>query len=378
MKKILYIVPTLSAGGIESFVCDLSENLNKTKYEIHVATFNPNNAIHKDRLEKNCVKIHFISDAGSSDTILNKILWRFKAIVNYNRLLSKYKFDVVHCHNFLSYHWYILIAKLKKIPIRIIHCHTAGSEKEDKLKYTIRRIKNSILFEKLATHRIGCSNVSAKWMFGNKSIENRYAMTIYNGVNGQRFCEEPYVNLKDKIKNKYKIDNRKINFIHIGRFCIPKNQIFLIKIFNKLIKYDKSIHLHIVGEGPLEKDIKNQISDLNMNDNVTFYSSKTDIAEIMSVMDFFILPSKWEGFPVTAIEAQFMNLETFLSDKITDEVNMGLCNYISIEDNEIIWAEKIINIIKNRTKKYVDADSRKYFDIRNISKQFEDIYDLGE
>ena len=73
-----------------------------------------------------------------------------------------------------------------------------------------------------------------------------------------------------------------------------------------------------------------------------------------------------------------MNLETFLSDKITDEVNMGLCNYISIEDNEIIWAEKIINIIKNRTKKYVDADSRKYFDIRNISKQFEDIYDLGE
>lgn len=85
-----------------------------------------------------------------------------------------------------------------------------------------------------------------------------------------------------------------------------------------------------------------------------------------------LFPSKWEGLPVTLVEAQAANLPCFISDKITDEADLGLCTVISLEKSEKQWAELINNYINsNNFNKDIIEDRVNSFNIKNVVKDIE-------
>ena len=136
--------------------------------------------------------------------------------------------------------------------------------------------------------------------------------------------------------------------------------------------------MHIIGGGPLEKEIKDEVNKFNLQNKIKFYKSDTNVPELMSVMNFFMLPSLWEGFPVTVIEAQYMNLNVFVSDTVTKEVDIGLCKYIPIDRGEEYWKDEIIKFIKINENKSICDEVKSKFNILEISNKIEKIYDLGE
>ena len=133
--------------------------------------------------------------------------------------------------------------------------------------------------------------------------------------------------------------------------------------------------LYWVGNGPLMNKIKEQIKIDELYNNIMLLGMREDIPILLNKSDFMILPSKWEGLPITLIEAQASNIPCFISDTITDDVNLGLCTKISLKYTAKQWAKKINDFINNKTyNNSLDLNKLNQFDIKNTVRQIEKIY----
>ena len=101
--------------------------------------------------------------------------------------------------------------------------------------------------------------------------------------------------------------------------------------------------------------------------------SRKDVNELMQAMDIFILPSRFEGLPIVAIEAQVSGLKVIISDRISKETALSeRCKFLSISADK--WAEAILSNI------YYDRDSLnlsecKYcFDVVQQNNAIKEIY----
>ena len=132
----------------------------------------------------------------------------------------------------------------------------------------------------------------------------------------------------------------------------------------KLIKYNFQYKLVLIGDG-LEMD-KIKKKSLSIKENILFLGRKSNVNEILNCFDILLLPSKREGLPMVALEAQLTNIPCILSDTITTEVDIGNVEFLKLDKN--LWCE---SIIRNRK---INKTNRNKFDIKYCTKKLEDIY----
>ena len=161
---------------------------------------------------------------------------------------------------------------------------------------------------------------------------------------------------------------------HVGRFFAPKNHEFLIDVFYQLQKRLQSAFLLLIGAGPLEETIKEKINSLGLDTKVLILSHRTDIPHLLKTMDVFVFPSKYEGFPVTLVEAQVAGLRCIVSDKISHE--SFLCDTViplSIDESPNMWC----NTILDETIKGVSYGNLGDYDMNKEIKRLENFYSGG-
>ena len=138
----------------------------------------------------------------------------------------------------------------------------------------------------------------------------------------------------------------------------------------------KNCKLTLVGEGPLKSEILENIKLYNLQEKVEILSATSNIPQVLAKSHYAIFPSIYEGFGISVLEFQVMNLPCFISDSVPREVDLGLCEFLSLNRNESFWAEYIINYIDNDTNER-NVNSKR-IDIRNISLEIEKIYYSSE
>lgn len=121
---------------------------------------------------------------------------------------------------------------------------------------------------------------------------------IYNGINPENFNENNTRNLRNELGIPG--DLPLIGFV--GRLSIQKGIEHLLNGFRDIRKIIDA-HLLIAGEGELENEIRNFISQNNLRDSVHLTGFRNDINNIMRTIDLLVLPSLWEGFGIVLIEA---------------------------------------------------------------------------
>lgn len=135
--------------------------------------------------------------------------------------------------------------------------------------------------------------------------------TIHNGADLARFATP----------EKRRAQTRKALGIPADRFvCITVAALFEVKAHKVLIDAAarlsaKAPHITflLVGEGPLEAQLKTQAGQLNVDDTVRFAGFRRDIPDLLSAADLFVLPSYSEGLPVSVIEAAAAGLPVVAS-----------------------------------------------------------------
>lgn len=361
--KVLEISHGLAPGGIESFLINIFENIDREKIEISFALACDGKQFYEDKVISEGAKVYHTSDLNGIKNIVRHFFRLIKV------LKKEGPFDVVHTNIDFFNGINLLAAFIARVPVRISHSHNTNSAHARTVGATLpiriyRKIMRTII-NFFSTKRLGCSKAANLYMYGEKVKDT---IVINNGVDFEKFKNTPDI-------EELNINSNEIKLLTVGRMCEQKNSIFIVKIINELIKINKNIHLYWIGKGPQEEEVKGLIKECRLEDTITLLGSRKDVHNIMTKMDFMLFPSKWEGLPVTLVEAQVANLPCFISDKITEEADLGLCNVISLEKNEIEWANIIDSYIKdNNYNSKVLKDKVNSFNIKNVVKEIEAIY----
>lgn len=325
---------TKDYGGVSALLFNVYKNIDKSKVQFDFLSPNKTTyEIHRKEIEK--MGGHLYGLGVNANGITKKILIHKK----FNEFLQKNKYDVVHINSgsFIFNLQIARIAKKNKVQRIIIHSHNTLNKK-NKIKNLIIKLLRPLL-SYYATDFFACSQKAAYAMFPKKVAEN--TVIIKNGINVERFKFN--IEIREKIQKKLNIQDKFV-IGHVGRFVSQKNHKFIIECFNEVYKKNKNAVLLLIGEGELEAEIKNKVSELKLEENIKFLGLRKDVNEIMQAMDIFLLPSLFEGLPIVGIEAQAAGLKCIMSDTITEEVNItNRVTFLSLEKNSLKeWATEIL------------------------------------
>ena len=143
-------------------------------------------------------------------------------------------------------------------------------------------------------------------------------ITVNNGIDFSRFDAKLYD--RDLIRASLGIDKDVKVIGHVGSYTNQKNHEFILRVFSEYLKLNPNAKLMLIGKGVLKSQINDKILEMNLGENIISLENRSDIPQLMSAMDVFVLPSRWEGFPVVMIEAQKIGLPCVISDRINKEV----------------------------------------------------------
>ena len=354
--RIAQIMGKMNSGGVESFIMNYYRNINRDKIQFDFIVDNDSLIPQKEEIEK----------LGGRIIKIPPYQHIFKYMISLIKIFKNNDYKIVHSHlNTLSI-FPLFCAKLAKVPTRIAHSHSTSNKKEK-----FRNVLKSILkpFSKIfATNYFACSEHAGRWLFGNKAFEDGRVIILTNAIDTEKFKFNTKV--RKKIREELNITDKFI-IGHVGRFNKQKNHEFLIETFKEVYKERKDAVLLLIGEGPLEEDIKRKVKNMNLEKVVYFLGTKDNVNDYMQAMDIFCFPSLYEGLGMVAIEAQINNLYVIASNEIPKEAEISN-KIIFLSLNKDIWKENILNL-KYLDRENIELDNSNY-EIHTASKKLEKIY----
>lgn len=281
MANILHISRTMDIGGAEKIVYQLATDLKEEFENVYVAS---TGGLWEEELNKNGIKHHKILDVESKSP--KTLATNFNTL---RKIIKENKIDIIHTHHRMAAFYARL---LMYIFPKVKHIYTAHNIFDNKIKM----YKYSLKGAKVIAVGEGVSNHLKKDLSVDSSI-------IYNAI--------PENNIRTTVREI--VDHTKIKIGFIGRLSEQKGLAYLIDAI-KLIEKE-NIHLFIAGDGDLKERLLVQVQALGLDDKITFLGYREDTTEIINSCDFMVMPSLYEGLPLTLIE-YFQNGKTVVGTTI--------------------------------------------------------------
>lgn len=303
--KILYVLSYISRnGGVQSVVNNYYNELSKNKnIQIDFLTLLPGDNEMEEEWRKKGAKIYNIK--GSEEKNLFLFLKEIKSFFK-----EHHDYDIIHSHQTNLDFFYLLEAKKWKIPVRIMHSHSTNC--------SINKVRMFIT-KQLSIYAsncyFACSKEAGKYYFGKKfDINSQNVHVLNNAINIEKYIFNQAI--REEVKAKLNISNNIVVIGNVARMDENKNHKFLLELFKVIRDNNKNVKLLLVGSGELEKDLKEYSNKIGIEDNVIFYGVSKEVNKLIQAMDIFILPSKYEGVPLTIIEAATSGIKYYVSDTI--------------------------------------------------------------
>lgn len=335
-KKVCLWCERWGAGGIESFAVNILSSMDRTGLDITILTTQKESDVFDARLESLGIPLKTLLSEPVKDPI-RRTATVFRLL---RRELEQEHYDAIHLN---IYHglalYYAVMAKKAGIPVRIAHSHNSSLRKSltRPLKQLVHWASRA-MFAGAVTDFCACSDVAAGWMFPER-VQNKVSL-IANGVDTGRFAFQSRE--RDKLRAELGIAD-KLALCCVGRICDQKNQSFLVEAFAELLKLRPDAVLYLAGSEDDGGRARAKAAELGISSSVVFLGVTSWIPQLLWACDGFVLPSLFEGNPVSAIEAQASGIRCFLSANISREAQVSdLVEFIPLEDGPIGWAMKLL------------------------------------
>ena len=355
MKRVLQVLGSLQRGGAETLVMNIYRNIDRNKIQFDFIVRENVDDGYEEEVKQLGGRIFVIPSP-------QKIGLK-KCISIHKKIMNEYgPYVAVHSHmnamSFIS----MYAAKKCKIGNRISHSHSTSFP--GNLKLVVGRY----FTRKLSTKLLACSKDAGLKLFGNDKFR-----VIPNGIMLENFVVKDSIEKKIYMK-KLGMHEKTINIIHVGRFVEPKNHEFIVELANELKKNKFKFKLYLLGDGPKFDDIQKKIIKYDLTEQVHLLGSIPNVNEYMKAADLMIMPSLYEGFPLTLVEAQTAGIPSLISDNITKKVDfdMNLIVFKPLDVNE--WRNYIIDNKYRRLynkKNIYNTITNKNYNITNIILQIQ-------
>ena len=367
-KRVLIFVDRMRTGGIQKLLLDLCEAFDRDRIEPEFLLLDDGEEYPMENQLRSCAKVYKLD---------NVWLRKPQDFITYKKAVDKFfdehsDYAAVHMNSGPKNYYLLKSAQKHGIPVRIAHSHNTGFQTKSSIQIFIGNWCKLPL-RKYANVYLGCSDMAIKWMFGEKNKAADNAEFLKNGVNLDLFEYNPAK--RDSMRESLGIGNE-IVIGNVGRFVNQKNHTKLIDIFYEIHKLNENTVLLLAGIGELMDSMKEKTERLGLEKSVKFLGFRTDVGDLLQAFDLFLMPSLYEGFPVTGVEAQASGLPCVFSDTITRDARLlDEVAYISLNESAEVWARKGLALVgrmdRGMAKTMLKEDG---FDIKDMARRLEDIY----
>jgi len=266
-------------------------------------------------------------------------------------LIKENKYDAVHIHG--NSHTLVLelsAAWSAGCKVRIVHSHNTTC------KHVMIHKIMTIPFNMLYTHGLACGEDAGRWMFGNKPFS-----VVNNGVDTEKYAFNPDV--RDRVRSANGWDG--CNVIgHVGSMIDAKNHVFLLDVFRDIYNHNHSYRLLLIGDGNLRSSLEKKVTEYGLKDVVCMTGNIDNVNDYLNAMDLVLMPSLFEGLPLTLIEQQSNGLRCVVADTITKEADKtGNLSYLSLNESSSKWADYILTITYDSIEERSDRSSKSIIQI---------------
>lgn len=339
MYKILIFGMTENPGGVESFLRNYISEISPEKIQFDFLCNSYEKVAYEDELKARGSKmIHF--PARSKDYRKYK-----KELTLFFRKYAKDYAGIWVNVSSLANIDYLKYAKKYGIKKRIIHSHNSKNM-DSSLRGMLHHF-NRMRIEKYATDFWACSEDAAKWFYKDKLLPK--TIIIHNAISTEkmRFHQEKRKEIRDKLgyQNHYVLGN-------VGRLHFQKNQEFLLKVFALTVRRIPEARLVLVGQGEDLEKLKQLARTLKIQDFVYWAGLQKDICAWLSSFDLFLFPSKFEGTPIAALEAQANGLPILASKEALPDngiINQN-CERLELKEPLEKWVKQI-SVMRARSER---------------------------
>lgn len=360
--KVMHFVAGLKSGGVEQMLCNYCAELNNGNCSYEFVVVYQHEAVEscKEKIEEAGCRTRRIT-ARSENFVKN--------LIESYRLIKEEQPDIVHAHMNLVNFCALYPAKLSGIKVRISHSHIA--EKNKRLSFRIMAFICKKLCIGSATVLLACGKEAGEYLYGKKRMETGNVQIVENAIDIRKFTFDNEEKLR--IRNAAGLNG---DFVvgHVGRFSYQKNHEKLVAVFYGLTKIRKNAKLLLVGTGELENQVKQQVKEYGIEKNVIFAGTTKNMKDMYALMDVFVLPSRYEGFPVVSVEVQAARIPSVFSDCIAPTCRLtDYIDFYSINESDDNWATKIIECAERKRNTDLDELYSRYDIVKN-AKHLDLIY----
>lgn len=241
-----------------------------------------------------------------------------KAVNKLFHIVKYYHVDLIHSHHRWTTVLSFLVSKVSKIPT----IHNARNVFYD------RRI-----FRRFAGQNIiAVSNSVKDNLVTYFNIHSDRIKVIHNGTDISKSSAGEKKRVKEDLCLKQ--DDRIIAVI--GRLSEQKGHKYLMKALPVVITKFPNMKVLFVGDGELRNSLQNQVARMNIKGNVLFCGSIDNVAPLIEITEFTVLPSLWEGFSVAIVESLLLGKPVIASNVGgTPEVIEGNLNGLLVEAKDV-------------------------------------------
>lgn len=316
--KAAQIIGNASLGGVVSCILNYYRHADTSRWVFDFFTYAPS------PLD---AQLHEIDPAARVFSIPRLDTQFYRAVPALRVLLAEGGYAVAHSHMTTLSAFALFAAKRAGVPVRICHAHSTFDKNSDHaaVKALLRPFA-----AKNATMRLACGKLAAQNLYRNKADQ---AILLPNAIDLDRFSPADQAE-RDALRAQLGLQGT--IFLFVGRFVYQKNLAFLLDAFARA-RISMPSTLLLVGDGQDKADLIRQARALAIENAVRFVPP-CDPLPYYRAADVFVLPSRYEGMPVVAAEAQATGLPCLFSDAVTREADIcGEAEFLPL--NVARWAD---------------------------------------
>ena len=297
-RSILYFTNSTLWGGVEEHMCGLLRNLSRYLFRAHLVC---DPAIY-ERFRAACPLGVDITPLALSSPM------HLAGAIQFARLLRRKQFQIVHSHMFWSSLFASPIAWACGVPIIVETLHGTEAWRTGwKANRMIDRATTRFVSKYVAV----CDS-DARFLKNKKHVPAKKIAIIHNGADTRRFAAPQ--NARKAIRHALGFSETDFVLIQVARLHPGKGHRVLLEAMRQLLHFHPTLKLICLGEGEEEPQLRAFCKSLGLADGVRFAGYQHNVPEWLSAADINVLPSFYEGLPLTILEAMAAGLPTVASN----------------------------------------------------------------
>lgn len=252
------------------------------------------------------------------------------------RQIRKIRPHVVHSQVAFSMLWQVIGLKISCVP-KIIFTQHNEYQNWSGFVARFRIISYFIIARSFIHHYVCVSNRVRSSLSALTLVPQSYFKVIPNGVDTGRFRPRP--ELRSQIRNEFGVGEGVFLLGTVARFSAQKGHVYLIEACRDLRLKKLAIQLWLIGRGELQEELEKNVKEMGLSETVKFLGPSNSIEMMLPALDCFVLPSLWEGMPISLLEAMACGIpvvatQTSGVDELVTNLENGLM--VRVKDSKAL------------------------------------------